>query len=349
MKHFTAHLLEWFAFHKRSFPWRESRDPYHIWVSEIMSQQTQIERVANVFYPKFMKKFPTLKALAKAEWEEDVFPVWDGLGYYRRGRNMLKTAKIILKTYDGHFPQEIPKLTALPGIGHYTATAILSFAFDEKCPTIDTNVSKIIKVLWPENDIEKTAQTLISQATSGSDWNSAMMDLASALRSGAPITEPLKTYFPPHKANLFPPLRTKKSPPKKQGLKKRVIEVGIACIWKTDGSYLIQSRPKGKSFVGFWEFPGGKREPGEDFRTCVKRELVEELGVQVSVRPHFYEELCRFKDTHLLLRFHRCQIQSGTPEPLEKQKIQWVHPQDFHTIKFLKTNGKALEKIKQFR
>ena len=111
----------------------------------------------------------------------------------------------------------------------------------------------------------------------------------------------------------------------------------------------MQARPKGKSFEGSWEFPGGKREKGENFRECVKREIQEEVGINVSVRPHFYEELHEFERTELLLRFHRCQIQAGEPSPQEEQEIKWVAPDEFANVDFLKTNHKALEKLKLMR
>ncbi len=122
------------------------------------------------------------------------------------------------------------------------------------------------------------------------------------------------------------------------------IEVGVACIYK-DGKYLIQSRPEGKSFVGHWEFPGGKREKGEDYISCVKREILEELGIEVKVGEAFLEELHSFGKVNLVLRFHKCEIKKGEPNPLEGQSIDWVAPQDFHKIKFLETNARALEKL----
>ncbi len=348
MKQFTPRLLEWFSHHKRSFPWRGESDPYRIWISEVMSHQTQIDRVADKFYPRFIEAFPTLESLAKATWEE-VFPVWEGLGYYTRGRNMIKTAQAVMERYGGKFPKDVHELQSLPGIGAYTAAAIMSFAHDEKIPAVDTNISKIIQTLWPDEDLFEVAQSLINLAPSGRDWNGAMMDLATELRAGKEIAPPLDEYFPPEVRSQFIPVKKPKKAPKKKEKRKYCIEVGVACIWRSDGKYLIQSRPEGKSFVGHWEFPGGKREKGEDFRTCVKREVEEEVGVKVSVRPHFHEELCLFKRANLKLRFHRCQIQSGEPQPLEKQELKWAHPDEFAGIQFLKTNGVALQKLREMR
>mgnify|MGYP000427485055 CR=1 FL=1 len=160
-------------------------------------------------------------------------------------------------------------------------------------------------------------------------------------------------FFPAEKRDLFQPKKrvilTKKED-KKADVKKNknhTIEVGIACIHK-DGKYLIQTRPKGKSFAGKWEFPGGKRESGEDFRACVKREIQEELGVDVSVRPFFHETNHVFDHVNLRLRFHRCQIQAGEPAPMEKQKIQWIEAEKFSEIDFLPTNSAAIKALKQF-
>ncbi len=351
---FTKLLLGWYQDYGRKLPWRETIDPYKIWISEIMLQQTQVNRVKEYFYPNFLKRFPTIQDLAKATWE-DVFPCWKGLGYYRRGKNILKAAQIIVQKHDGQFPLNATELQQLPGIGQYTARAILAFAFDKKVPAIDTNITKIIQILWSREKVETMAQTLVYASPSGRDWNNAMMDLATALRNGDDIKGELGQFFPPQIASKFIPTRNikrtslnQKSKKKSGKSKKHTIEVGIACIHR-NGKYLIQSRPKGKSFEGKWEFPGGKREKGEDFRACVKREILEELGIEVSVRPHFFEEEHEFEKVHLRLRFHRCQIQKGEPQPLEKQKLDWVSPVDFGKVNFLEANEKVLERLMEMK
>ncbi len=341
---FTHALLDWYKTHRRDLPWRKTTDPYKIWISEIMLQQTQVSRVEKDFYPPFLKAFPTVKDLAHATWEE-VYPVWKGLGYYVRGKNVLKAAKKVVNEFGGEFPRDRQKLESLPGIGEYTANAILAFAWDEPVPAIDTNISKIISILWAGENVETVAKELVSYGNGGRDWNNGMMDLATKLRSGETIESPLHSFFPDHVRDLFIPERKTRSV---SARKKFRIEVGAACIYR-DGKYLIQTRPEGKSFVGKWEFPGGKREKGESFRTCVKREIKEELDIEVSVRPHFFEVILPFNKVELLLRFHRCQIQKGDPNPLEGQRIDWVAPKDFNTIEFLPTNGGALEKLKTMR
>lgn len=345
---FNQFLEDWYAKNQRDFPWRKTNDAYKIWVSEIMSHQTQISRVAEIFYPRFLEKYPNIETLAKTNWEE-LYKVWDGLGYYNRGKNLLRTAKIVCKYYEAKFPQDLEKLEKLPGIGKYTAAALMSFAFDQKVPAIDTNISKIISTLWPDLSIVETAKILVENASSGKDWNSAMMDLASFIRAEKPIEGALgKIFFPEDVLKKFKPVKKNRLKRKVLKKNKQRIEVGIACIWE-NGKYLAQTRPKGKSFAGFWEFPGGKREKGESFRNCVKREIREEIDVEVSVRPHFYEELLKFESAELLLRFHRAQIQKGIPKPLENQKIMWIKPMEFFDKKFLKTNHNALRKLQKMR
>jgi len=227
---FTKLLDTWFQEYGRDLPWRKTHDPYKIWISEIMLQQTQVQRVAESFYPNFLQKFPNIQALAKAEWN-DVYPVWKGLGYYGRGKNMLRTAQIVSEKFEGIFPCDAKILQSLPGIGEYTANALLSFAWDKKIPAIDTNIQKIIQTLWEGADVKKIAEKLISYASSGREWNGAMMDLASALRAGEVIHGSLGKLFSPEKIlNFLPAKRTLKTKIKPK--RKHVIEVGIACIHK---------------------------------------------------------------------------------------------------------------------
>lgn len=168
-------ILKWYTENKRVLPWRKDDiSAYEVWVSEIMLQQTQVSRVI-LYYERFLKKFPTVQKLSRATWEE-FLPYYEGLGYYIRGRNMLLTAKIIMRDHKGEFPKDKKTLMSLPGIGEYTASAILSFAYHEPKIAFDTNFRKIFGT-------RKKAEAAFKKSGVASDvFNSAVMDYASARR-----------------------------------------------------------------------------------------------------------------------------------------------------------------------
>lgn len=194
---FQKQILVWFAKNKRDLPWRYSRDPYTILISEIMLQQTQVARVI----PKFnawMKKFPTLKSLAEAS-TRDVLFFWSGLGYNRRALYLHKLAKEVVKNNNSVFSQEESVLIQLPGIGKYTARAILCFAFDKQIAVVDTNVRKVILTRFPEvtdspKEIQEVADMLLPKGKAY-EWNQALMDYASAVLKKEKIAIPKQSAF----------------------------------------------------------------------------------------------------------------------------------------------------------
>ncbi|HUY00454.1 MAG TPA: A/G-specific adenine glycosylase [Candidatus Deferrimicrobium sp.] len=144
---FQNTLILWFKKYGRDLPWRKTRNPYHILISELMLQQTQVIRVEKEYYFQFLNKFPSIQDLANAS-EEDVLKAWEGLGYYNRAKNLHKIAQMIVSNYDGKFPEDYNQIINLPGIGKYTAGAILSFAFERDFPIVDTNVERIVKRIF---------------------------------------------------------------------------------------------------------------------------------------------------------------------------------------------------------
>ena len=194
---FQEKILDWYTVHKRNLPWRRTRDPYKILISEVMSQQTQISRVI----PKFtawIEAFPTVQSLAEAS-VADVLAHWSGLGYNRRALNLKKEAEKIVREYDGTFPQKEKDLLDLPGIGQYTARAVLCFAFNKQVAVVDTNVRKVIitQLGQDENDkkaIEALAQQLLPKQQAY-DWNQALMDYASHVLKREKITIPKQSKF----------------------------------------------------------------------------------------------------------------------------------------------------------
>ncbi len=172
-------LLEWYTIYGRhTLPWRNTTDIYHIYLSEIMLQQTQVNRVKNEYYPQFLAKFPTLESLSLAK-EEDVLASWSGLGYYSRARNLHKTAKLTNR----QFPKEYKELLQLPGIGQYTASAICSFGYNQNIAVVDTNIARVIKRLFalkePKNSIIWDKATELVNSKNPRSHNLALMDLGS--------------------------------------------------------------------------------------------------------------------------------------------------------------------------
>ncbi|MDE2588049.1 MAG: A/G-specific adenine glycosylase [Patescibacteria group bacterium] len=178
---FQKHILDWYNVHKRDLPWRQTRDPYKILVSEVMSQQTQISRVIPK-YEAWIAAFPTMQSVATAQ-VRDVLTLWSGLGYNRRALYLQKCAQVIVRDYKGVFPQDEQELLNLPGIGKYTAQALLCFAFNKQVAVLDTNVKKVIltqlakKQYLSEKDLEEIAKAILPTGKAYA-WNQALMDYA---------------------------------------------------------------------------------------------------------------------------------------------------------------------------
>ena len=177
-------LLAWFGKHRRALPWRASRDPYRIWIAEIMLQQTRIAAVIP-YYERFLERFPTVEALAQAP-EDEVLRLWSGLGYYSRARNLQKAAKKVVAEHGGILPKTLDEALDLPGIGHYTAAAVLSIAYDAPLAVLDGNVARVLARIgamkgnlrepkrWKA--LAQTAQKLLAEKAEG-DLNQALMEL----------------------------------------------------------------------------------------------------------------------------------------------------------------------------
>jgi len=182
---FQRRLISWYRKHGRDLPWRHTRDPYAILVSEVMLQQTQVQR-AILYYNKFLQRYPTVEELACAD-EGEVRETWEGLGYYARARNLQRTAQKIVTEYNGRFPQRPEKLTELPGIGQYTAGAVLSFAFRRDAAILDTNAARVLTRFFavpPEQRTTRFLWIIARQVTPSGQahlFNQAIMDLGATI------------------------------------------------------------------------------------------------------------------------------------------------------------------------
>lgn len=266
---FAANILTWFSKSKRNLPFRETKNPYNIWISEIMAQQTQIDTLLP-YYHRFIAAFPTIKCLALAS-EDSVLKLWEGLGYYSRAKNLHKTAKIIMADYGGNFPTNYNTLIKLPGIGPYTGGAIASISFNERVPAIDGNVLRVISRFNNYNGdiadtkVKKQITDWVAAAlpdTPG-DFNEALMEL------GALICTPTspKCMICPERdicqscaAGTTDKLPVKS---KKSRQKQLQMEVGIVDM---DGSLYLVKRPKKGLLSDLWSFPiieAENKHPGQ--------------------------------------------------------------------------------------
>jgi A/G-specific adenine glycosylase len=263
---FRKNLLAWFAQFQRDMPWRRTRDPYRIWLSEIMLQQTRVA-AAIPYYERFVERFPNVEALANAP-QEEVLRLWSGLGYYSRARNLQKAAQQIVAKHNGVFPSDPAEALALPGIGEYTAAAILSIAYGKKHAVLDGNVARVIARLnavrgdlrangaWQK--LQKTADHLLQERSPG-DWNQAMMELGATLctpRSPQCLLCPVSEFCEARKHGLTEAIPEKRS-------KRSTVEITLASLVLVD--------PRGKTFLLAPPKSQRKSPAPDDVHTLVSR------------------------------------------------------------------------------
>jgi A/G-specific adenine glycosylase len=342
-------LLQWYRRHKRTLPWRSTRDPYRILVSEVMLQQTQVQTVIP-YYERWLKAFPTLRALAKAPLNR-VLKAWEGLGYYSRARSLHALAKAVSKHHKGQLPSTFEELTALPGIGRYTAGAVLSIAFGKNYAVLDGNVMRVLARYFAiRRDISKPsthrdlwalAERLLPHSHAG-DFNQALMEL------GATVCTPKNPNCP-----NCPVQRTCQGrrlniqnnlPIKKKAARTPHYDIGAGVV-RRDGKILISQRPLKGLLGGLWEFPGGKREPGESLKETVKREIREELGIQVEVGKKLVEVDHAYSHFKITLHAHDCVYRSGKVQALGVRAWRWVKPQELKRFAFPAANQPIIEKL----
>ncbi len=319
-------LLQWYLRHQRNLPWRKTRDPYRIWISEIMLQQTTVSAVIP-YYERWMKRFPDLEALNRASLQS-VLKEWQGLGYYQRARNLHRAAGILIEKYAGIIPVDYATLIELPGFGPYTAAAVLSIAYDLPFPVLDANVRRVVMRLM----------ALSGEANSGNDksilrflgphlpsrnmgnFNQAFMELGALVcRSQnpvcllCPIIEFCKAYAQ-GKQEVIPR-------PRKQAFTQLEAVVGIIC---KDGRYLIQKRPEKGLLAGLWEFPGGKVMPGESLEQALYREIQEELGVDVADHRYLTTVEHAYTQYRVKLHAYACSLKQEPELARQKQTRRWI-------------------------
>jgi A/G-specific adenine glycosylase len=285
-------ILAWYATTARELPWRGTRDPYRIWVSEVMLQQTQVETV-RPYYARFLARFPTFADLAAAP-EPAVLAAWQGLGYYRRARAMHAAAKAIVERHHGRFPDRVAEAEALPGIGRYTAGAVLSIAYGEPLPAVDANVGRVLLRLLGEEGARgsaavearlwETAAALVPRSDPGT-WTQAVMELGALLCTpraprcdDCPVADLCRAHATGRVA-MIPKPRPRRVPPTVQ-VAAAVLRAGGG---KTASVGLVERPPESGTLVGFFELPAVDVAPETDPRAALARRLQELGGEAVEI------------------------------------------------------------------
>lgn len=322
-------LLGWYAANKRDLPWRQTSDPYAIWIAEIMLQQTRVDSVIP-YFQRWMEKFPNIASVATST-QQEVLKLWEGLGYYARARNIYKTAQLICEQHACIFPADYHAIKNLPGVGKASAADIASIAFGKDVCAVDGNIRRVVSRLADLSDplgsdalqeaVEGFVECHLPNGKAG-DYNQAWMDLgATVCLPGKPFCDkcPLTRYCVSYSSNTQTerPVRIAKPA-------VPVLEVAAGILKREDGAVLITRRPEDGLLGGMWEFPGGKREAGEDLPTALQRELQEELGIVVDVRHA--QKTYRHAYTHfkVILTAYYCDYMSGEFQALGVQEYRWV-------------------------
>ncbi len=351
MKSLAARLLNWFRKHGRTLPWRDHPDPYAVWVSEIMLQQTRVETVVP-YFEKWMKLFPDVTALANAD-EHDVLNAWEGLGYYSRARNLHKAAKMVAEKFNGELPRDLDDLRSLPGIGRYTVGAIASMAFGMDEPTLDGNLRRVFARLYDVTEFadspagEKTLWDLAARNLpkgEAGDYNEALMDLGATIclpRNPRCLLCPLMEMCKARQngtQELRPVLKPKKQTPH---------YVHVAGVIEKRGRVLLAKRPADGLLGGMWEFPNGRVAPSGDDTDDPAKGLAKTLNAAYRLKVRRKEALgiIQHAYTHFKVTVHAYRCESISI-PKDKN-IKWVPVNELGDYPMGKVDRQIANKLKK--
>jgi A/G-specific adenine glycosylase len=343
-------LLDWMESSRRQLPWRQRRDPYSIWVSEIMLQQTRVETVVP-YYQGWMRRFPDIQSLASASLEE-VLKAWEGLGYYTRARNLHRAAQQVVACWGGHLPAERLHLLTLPGIGQYTAGAILSLAWNLPEPALDGNARRVLCRLYDiAGDVDhagnrdllwRMASDLLTETPPGyaGDLTEALMELGALVcRPGAPDCRscPIAEMC---LANHRGVQRERPVRSKRRALQHFDAAAGV--VYDGEHRYLIVQRNVDGLLGGLWGFPGCVVRDGRPLTSSLEEAIANMVGVNVEVRGPL--TTFRHAYTHFAITLHayRCWLLAGTPRALNCLEVQWASPEEIARLPLPVTDRRIL-------
>ncbi|GAA3024070.1 A/G-specific adenine glycosylase [Tetragenococcus solitarius] len=360
---FQTVLLDWYYQNKRNLPWRADTNPYKVWISEIMLQQTRVDTVIDYYY-RFMEEFPTIKDLAKAD-EEKLLKVWQGLGYYSRARNLRVAARQIQEKFNGEFPDTVENIRSLKGIGPYTAGAIASISFGLPEPAIDGNVMRVISRLFGiEEDISKAStykifdqilRKIISRENPG-DMNQALMEVGATVST--PSAKKCPEWLQPfcyacaHNAHDKFPVKTKKAKPKDVYYLAGVIE-------NKEHEHLLIQRPENGLLARMWHYPLEEVSSEkykelkqfwykEDTNQITLDLVAEDMAPEIfSEWPVVWQKRHLGEVTHVFshLKWHILIFYGRARSDFFPENSQWIEESSFSSVVFPKVQQKIIQQF----
>ena len=324
-------LLPWYRENRRCLPWREDRNPYHIWLSEIMLQQTRVEAVKG-YYTRFLAALPDIRSLAQCD-DEVLHKLWEGLGYYSRVRNLKKCAQVIEAQYGGEFPTDHAQVLSLPGIGPYTAGAICSIAFNQPTPAVDGNVLRVVSRLrndpspidLPQTRQDVTARLAAIYPQDAGDFTQALMELGATVCG--PNRKPDCESCPCKGFCLAFLEGNPQTLPVKSPKKGRRQENLTVFILSCDGRYALEKRPEKGLLAGLWQFPNlpGNLDTEQALEALRERGLHPRELLRESRKTHIF--------THIQWNMKGIYLEVDSPGG----GFQWMTPEEINTQAALPT------------
>ena len=346
LKLFRKELLKWYQANHRDLPWRRSNRPYHIWVSEVMLQQTQVQTVLN-YYRRFLVEFPNIKRLAAADLQA-VLKVWEGMGYYARARNLHRAAQIVVQDHGGRIPDQWEVFHSLPGVGDYIAGAVLSIAFNQPHPVVDGNVKRVLarlhKIHAPVNrpgsyKLFKASAARLLDAGKPGIFNQAMMEIGALvckprnpLCDACPLTRLCRAYQT-RQVSDFPKRQKSKTTPQ--------YHIAVGVVYKNDRVLITRRKSEGL-LGGLWEFPGGKIKDGESAQDACIREIKEEVNLDVQIDRHLAQVKHAYTHFKIVMDVFCCKYVSGRVYLRGPAAFRWIRLNEYKNYPFPKANHKFI-------
>ena len=334
-KQFQKDLISWYKKEQRILPWRENKDPYRVWVSEIMLQQTRVDTVIP-YFERFMKQFPTVEDLANAD-EADVLKAWEGLGYYSRARNLQSAVQEVAESYGGVVPNNPKEIAELKGVGPYTAGAILSIAYDIPHPAVDGNVMRVLSRIigiWEDiakpstrKTFEEVTRRIISQ-DDPSSFNQGMMELGAIVCTPkspscllCPVQEHCRAFSEGSQEEL--PIKSKKKAP-------RPVPIAVLALEDSEGNFMIRQRPDTGLLASLWEFPNVELLEGGLKEDQLKTHIHKVYNVQATIE----KEIASFNHIFSHLKWQLTVFRGSFQGEIDYNNAKLVNRNDFGKYAF---------------